>query len=167
MQNLLLGILTFLTSLFGTAGEVHDAPQDTPPVYPAEVTARVVRVIDGDTIDVEIERDTERVRYIGIDTPERNGDGVYECYGEEATARNRALVGEKEVRLVADKERRDDYGRLLRYVYREDTLVNRELLDGGYATLLFIPPNTRHHDNFKTVRDEARNAGRGLWSACK
>jgi micrococcal nuclease len=173
MRDLLIGILLFVATLFGAGwaptppDEPVVAPETEYAEYPREVLGRVVRVIDGDTIDVEIEGTIERVRYIGVDTPEPSLYDVPECYSEEATSANRGLVGEKEVRLIADSEARDDYGRLLRYVYVGETSVNAELARGGYADVVFIRPNTSEYEVLKALRDEARVNERGLWKECR
>jgi micrococcal nuclease len=132
-------------------------------------TARVVRAVDGDTVVVSLGGREERVRYIGVDTPETvKPDTPVQCFGKRASAYNHALVDGRTVRLVADAEARDRYGRLLAYVYRaEDGLfVNAALVRGGYATTLTIPPNVVHAGAFRALAGEARRAGRGLWSAC-
>lgn len=167
----LLLSLSGVTGMFDTAtappsSTTEDVAEQVP-TYPETIDARVVQVIDGDTIDVEIDSVVERVRYIGIDSPEYYESGNAECFADEATAANRALVEGKTVRLVPDEELRDDYDRLLRYVFVDDTFVNRELIEDGYATLLFIPPNTEHYGDFLDIRDTARAEGRGLWSACE
>lgn len=135
---------------------------------PAFGTARVLRVVDGDTISVRIGGRTERVRYIGIDTPESvKPNTPVQCYAERAAAANAALVAGREVKLVRDAEARDKYGRLLAYVYREDgSFVNATLVREGYARTLTIPPNVAHASEFARLARAARVAGRGLWSAC-
>jgi micrococcal nuclease len=132
--------------------------------------ARVVRVVDGDTILVALPGGAqERVRYIGVDTPETVKPGAaVECFGKRASARNHRLVEGREVRLVADREARDRYGRRLAYVFRasDGVFVNAELVRGGYATPLRITPNVRYAARFAALAAEARDAGRGLWKAC-
>lgn len=141
-----------------------------------EPVARVERVVDGDTIDVVVAGRRERVRLIGIDTPEvahaASADRPAtpgECYGEEATRfTERLLPAGTEVRLVRDVVGRDDYGRLLAYVYRaaDGVFVNIELARQGYARPLSIAPNTTYA---AAVVDAARRAERdhlGLWAAC-
>jgi micrococcal nuclease len=122
----------------------------------------VVRISDGDTIRVRLASGREeRVRYIGIDAPER-GD----CFSARATAFNARLVAGREVRLEPDAEERDRYGRLLAYVYAEGTFVNEELVRRGYAQPLTVPPNVRYAARFRRLADAARSAGSGLWASC-
>ena len=131
--------------------------------------AKVTRVVDGDTIKVRLAGRSERVRYIGMDTPESVKPGSpVECYGKAASELNDKLVGGKTVTLTFDAERRDRYGRLLAYVRRagDNLFVNEELLRRGYATTLTIPPNVRYASRFRKVQREARSAQRGLWGAC-
>jgi micrococcal nuclease len=130
---------------------------------------RVQRVVDGDTIVVRLGGRDERVRYIGMDTPEDVKPGTpVQCFALSAAAANRRLVGGREVRLVPDAEARDRYGRLLAYVYREPDglFVNAELVRRGYARVLTIPPNVAHEGEFRRLARRARAAGRGLWSRC-
>jgi micrococcal nuclease len=129
-----------------------------------------VRVVDGDTIRVVENGREEAVRYIGVDTPETVKPGSpVECYGKAASAANRRLVEGEPVRLVGDAEARDRYGRRLAYVYRsrDDLFVNAELVRGGFATVLTIPPNVAHADEFAVLARRARRSGRGLWSECR
>ncbi len=132
--------------------------------------ARVVRVVDGDTIEVQLGATREKVRYIGVDTPETKhpAKGV-ECYGRQASELNARLVAGARVRLVRDVEERDRYGRLLAYVYRarDGLFVNAELARRGYAQPLPIAPDLRHADRFARFARVARAQGRGLWSACR
>jgi micrococcal nuclease len=135
-------------------------------------SARVVRVIDGDTIEVSIEGAEEDVRYIGVDTPETVNPGApVQCYGRQASAANQRLVEGHTVRLVFDRERRDAYGRLLAYVYVADgsggeQLVNEALVAGGFATPLSIAPNGALAPRFAAAARAAEAAGLGLWAAC-
>ena len=131
--------------------------------------AEVVRVVDGDTIRVRLDGRTERVRYIGVDTPESVEPGTpVQCYAKRAAAANAALVAGRSVRLVGDVERRDRYGRLLAYVYREPdgAFVNAQLVREGYARTLTIAPNVAHARQFAQLAQTARRSGRGLWGAC-
>jgi micrococcal nuclease len=131
---------------------------------------RIERVVDGDTIVVELSSGSEKVRLIGIDTPESvDPRQPVECFGKEASAHTAELlpVG-AQVRLVRDAEPRDRYGRLLAYVYRlpDELFVNLSLVIDGYAVPLTYPPNVAHTDEIVAAAGEAREAGRGLWSAC-
>lgn len=129
--------------------------------------AEVLRAIDGDTIEVDLDGVTEDVRYIGVDTPEtvKPGEPVG-CFGPEASRFNHDLVEGNTVRLRFDVERRDAYGRLLAYVYVGDTFVNGELVAGGFARTLEIEPNTAMADRLSRLEGEASTAGAGLWNAC-
>ncbi|MFH1640524.1 MAG: thermonuclease family protein [Candidatus Omnitrophota bacterium] len=135
----------------------------------------VKRVIDGDTIELE---DGERVRLIGIDTPE-----IHESYKMERdirrTGQNKRIIMElgrrsylftknlvegKRVSLEFDVEKRDRYKRLLAYVYLKDgTFVNAEIVRAGYASLLTFPPNVKYVDLFTKLYREARERRLGLW----
>jgi micrococcal nuclease len=131
--------------------------------------ASVVRVVDGDTVEVRIGDREETVRLIGIDTPETvDPRSPVECFGQEASDRAKALLPEGTgVRLVADVEPRDRYDRLLAYVYRDDgTFVNLALVEDGYASVATYPPNVAHTSEFTAAAARARDEGRGLWGAC-
>lgn len=130
----------------------------------------VVRVVDGDTVHVRLGDRVEKVRYIGIDTPETN----HPTRGEEpggraATEVNGRLVADRAVRLEPDVQLRDRYGRLLAYVWvpRRDggeLMVNAEMVRLGYAQVLTVPPNVRHAELFRKLATEAREHRRGLWA---
>ena len=122
-------------------------------------TARVTRVIDGDTIVIE---GNYRVRYIGIDTPEVHPE--MEAFGLEAWQANRELVKGKVVYLEKDVSEVDKYGRLLRYVYVDDIFVNAELVRQGLAYAQPYSPDTKHQDYLEQLEQEARQAGRGIWA---
>ena len=131
--------------------------------------ARVVRVVDGDTVVVRTGGHEERVRYIGMDTPESVKPGTpVQCFAKAASAANKRLIEGREVRLVRDAEARDRYGRTLAYVYRssDGLFVNAELVRRGYAKPLTIPPNVAHAVELRRLATAARRAGRGLWSRC-
>jgi micrococcal nuclease len=140
-------------------------PQPGP--TPERTAARVVRVIDGDTIEVEIDGREYRLRYIGIDAPETVKENTpVEWMGPEASAANRALVKGKTVYLEKDVSETDRYGRLLRYVFLADgTFVNGELVRQGYAQAITYQPDVKYQKLLRTLEREARSAGRGLWQA--
>lgn len=128
------------------------------------IEGTVTRVVDGDTIHVTLGDRVEKVRYIGVNTPEvRHPIKGEEPGGREAAEMNRRLVAGKRVRLETDVQTRDRYGRLLAYVWVGDVMVNAELVRLGYAQVMTVPPNVRHQDLFVKLQREAREAGRGLW----
>lgn len=108
-------------------------------------TATVKRVVDGDTVELE---GGEKVRYIGVDTPEKGKNGY-----DEATAFNRSMVEGQEVELVYDVDCRDRYSRLLAYVCVDLEMVNEQLLRQGHARTLPIKPNTCNKEEFSRIED--------------
>ncbi len=134
---------------------------------PASAYADVIRVIDGDTIEVRIGDEVEDVRYIGVDTPETvKPDTPVQCFGPQASNFNHRLVEGRRIRLVFGVERRDVYDRLLAYAYIDHRFVNAELARRGLARTLAIPPNTRHRALFERLELRAARGGRGLWGGC-
>jgi micrococcal nuclease len=113
-------------------------------------TGRVTDVIDGDTIDVMLDGEVLRVRYVGVNTPERDET----CYSEAVEA-NRALVENQTVRLVKDVSETDRYGRLLRYVYVGDTFVNQQLVAEGFAEVVLYEPDERYYEDFLRFESNA------------
>lgn len=151
--------LGLLLGLVGCIGLVEEMAPPGEIVLPEGETAVVRSIIDGDTIEVELGGRQVRLRYIGVDTPERD-----EPYYAEATAANRQLVEGQTVILVKDVSETDRFGRLLRYVYLEDgTFVNAELLRQGMARRVTFPPDVAEQERFGQIQEEARLAGRGLW----
>ncbi len=123
---------------------------------------KATRVIDGDTIEIE---GGQKVRYIGMDTPELSGS--VGCFAQEAYSQNRQLVEGKEVRLEKDVSDKDRYGRLLRYVYVEDQFINDILVRTGHALEKAYPPDIKYQNQFKDAEREARENNVGLWNSCK
>ena len=150
-----------------TATDAPPPPSETLPPLPTESTvtdlgqALVIRVIDGDTVEIE---GGARVRYIGMDTPEDTS--VKECFGEEATRRNTELVEGRLVELERDISDTDRFGRLLRYVWVDGEMVNEVLIAEGLASVSTFPPDVRYVERFLGVEEQARSVGLGLWSAC-
>jgi micrococcal nuclease len=164
---LLVAALVVSRLTLGCAG--MGCEQETAPgsdlVTHGETPAELVRVIDGDTIVVRLpEGSEERVRYIGMDTPEepRSGDPGGPLSGE-ATAVNEVLVADGDLRLEFDRDLRDDFGRLLAYVFADGVLVNEELVRRGLAVARSYPPNTARDEELAAAEREARAAGRGIW----
>ena len=149
----------------GGSGGAPSASSRSPPV--GAETVPVTKVTDGDTIHVTFHGADERVRLIGIDTPEVDWyGGAAECYGEEAGLYARRRLSGRTVALVFDSAPRDRYERLLAYVYVGGELINLTLVEQGFATADPVAPNTVMADVFTRAEREARAAGRGLWSAC-
>ncbi len=121
---------------------------------PSGQSAVVVQVIDGDTIEVQLNGRTLRLRYIGVDTPERGEP----CYAE-ATNYNRSLVQGKALTLVRDTSDYGPYGRLLRYVYADGVFVNLALVQAGYADASYYAPNGKHRHEFEAAQRSAPNRG--------
>jgi endonuclease YncB( thermonuclease family) len=126
---------------------------------PAGETAQVVSVIDGDTIDVVIDGTEYRVRYVGVNTPER--DEV--CY-QDATNANRDLVQGQTVTLVRDESDTDRFGRLLRYIYVGNVFVNDALVRNGWAEAVLYNPDDRHYNAFSDLEQAAARNGVGCHS---
>jgi endonuclease YncB( thermonuclease family) len=133
-------------------------------IKPVGDFAKVIRVIDGDTIEIE---GGERVRYIGMNTPETvDPRKPVQCFGVEASNENKELVEGKTVRLEKDISERDKYGRLLRYVFIGDIFINLELVKRGFAYADTIPPDIKYQDLFLKAQQSARSAKIGLWRVC-
>lgn len=134
------------------------------------LTATVTHVVDGDTLDLRIDGSTERVRLLGIDTPETvKPDAPVDCFGPEASARTKVLLPPGTPVLVQrDREARDRYGRLLLYLWRQrdGLFVNDALVRDGFARTLSIAPNTARRVALAASASAARSAGAGLWTAC-
>lgn len=149
------------------------------PSHAQTFTVVVLRVIDGDTIKINIQGKPESVRLIGIDTPEskanakamrdsnRSGQDVAAMIsqGKEAAAYTRSRVKKGDtVRLETDMQQRDKYRRLLAYVWLSDgTMLNEAIVRAGYAQSATFPPNVRYQDLFLEAARDARRNGRGLW----
>ena len=150
-----------------TPSPASPGPAATYTPGPGAVRAPVVRAVDGDTIIVRLDGREQRVRYIGVNTPESvDPRREVQCFGKEAAERNRALVGGKTVWLEKDVSETDQYGRLLRYVAVDGTLVNAELIREGFARSATHPPDVRYAERFRALEREARESGRGLWGKC-
>jgi len=145
------------------AEEAAPAPVTTlAPGVPAQgEDTSVVRVIDGDTIEVA---GGTRVRLIGVDTPETGA-----CFASDATRyAGELLPAGTRVRLVYDVQRLDQFGRTLAYVYKlsDGVFVNLAVARNGFAQQLTVPPNVAHAEEFRMAAASARTANLGLWSGC-
>jgi len=151
-----------------------DPPATLSPVgtraLPPRVQVLVVRIVDAETIEVEAAVGRATVRYIGVDAPETAAlDSTVGCFGREASNRNKELVEARTVFLERDESETDEFGRLLRYVYLEDSqMVNELLIAEGFALASRSPPDVKHQDRLGAAQQQARDAGRGLWGpACR
>lgn len=179
MKRTVQGILSILFTiliLFYTSSSVRTNPSTTsnapksvpsstvtPPVTHGNEYAKVVDVVDGDTIKIE---GGEVVRYIGMNTPETVAPNrPIECFGKEASNRNKELVFGKTVMLEQDVSNRDKYGRLLRYVWLGDTMINEALVKDGYAQVSTYPPDVKYKDRFVAAQQDAQKNDAGLWGA--
>lgn len=138
------------------------SPSATPYASHGGVFATVVSVVDGDTIKIE---GGEVVRYIGMNTPETVAPNKpVECFGKEASAKNKELVQGKVVELVRDVSNRDRYGRLLRYVWIGDEMINETLVREGYAQVSTYPPDVAEVDRLVAAQKKAESEDKGMWS---
>lgn len=160
----LLGLAAVAAGFGGQLGVLGEGGE-----LPAGKGALVERVVDGDTIKVQLAGQTETVRYIGVDTPEtKKPNTPVQCYGKKASHENERLVEGERVLLTLGAEPRDRYDRMLAYVRRErdGVFVNETLVRGGFAKTLTIAPNDRYALRFASLEAGARASRRGLWGAC-
>lgn len=173
---LLTGLLSIILSLQKKSPPVQSktfrqpqvASEATSSLIPQDIenreTAKVARVIDGDTIELE---NGQRVRYIGIDTPETvDPRKPVQCFGQEASNKNKELVEGKTVRLEKDVSQTDKYGRLLRYVYLDNIFANDYLVKEGFAHASTFPPDVKYQQKFQESQSQAQINHKGLWSSC-
>lgn len=168
--------LAVIALVFLAARSIPAAKSQPPAAESRESADRVARVVDGDTLKLA---GGERVRLIGIDTPEvhyseklardarRSGRDIaaIQELGRKASDFTKKLCEGKNVRLEYDAVKRDRYGRLLAYVYLEDgTFVNAKIIEEGYAQVYTIPPNVRYAERFLQLQREAREKRKGLWA---
>jgi micrococcal nuclease len=136
-----------------------------------QVLITILNVIDGDTVDIDINGNTERVRLIGVNTPEtKHPTKPIECFGPEASAYLTQLLPKgTHVRIERDIEARDRYGRMLLYLYREsdNLFINLDLVLRGYGTPMSIEPNIFHRNDFVHAAAVAETTNVGLWQACR
>ena len=171
-QKKLLGLVVGLIAAGITAyaqshGLLKDAVQTVQQAQPG--LYRVTEFVDGDTIAVDMNGKTEKVRFIGVDTPETHDPRkAVQCFGLAAADFTKQFIGTQNVRLENDptNTNRDRYNRLLRYVYLpNNTLVNAEIIKQGYGFAYTGFPFTKS-DDFIRFQTEAREGKRGLWENC-
>ena len=170
---LLLVFIAIIYNLLFTRKHNQPLVSISPTPSPTIITSGYIvkRVIDGDTIELTT---GDKVRYIGINTPELHDPRkLVECYGHEANKYNQQLVEGKTIYLEKDVSNTDKYGRLLRYVYIDNDsstsprlMVNQLLVNNGYALVSTYPPDVKYVSLFIDAESHARNNNLGLWSSC-
>lgn len=175
----LLGLLSiFVLALYGIILRPPPTPVSQPASTPTIETVsspslnlyKVIRVVDGDTIEIEGGNGAPsgvKVRLIGIDTPELNKTGVTGCFGRESYDYANKLLTGQTIRLEKDVSETDRYGRLLRFIYLDNTFINDKLVRDGYARVYTYPPDVKFQEQFKLSEKYARENNLGLWSNCK
>ncbi|SRR5260221_7679520 len=183
-QKLVLGLIVIAIGVlliwYGGVNKVLNTNSKTPDS--TALTAKpplgleqglVVRVVDGDTIEVNLQGQNIKVRYLGMNTPETvDPRRPVQCFGKEASNENKSLVEGKTVLLEKDITDKDKFDRLLRYVYlRQDNgqylFVNDYLVRTGFAQTNTFPPDVKYTQRFGQAETEARQNNLGLWKACK
>ncbi|MBX4199648.1 thermonuclease family protein [Candidatus Saccharibacteria bacterium] len=164
LVSLILAVLLVVATQSGWLSKpAQVAQQNQPGLY------SVAHFVDGDTIDVNMDGRTETVRFIGVDTPETHRPNTpVQCYGPEAAAYTKSIIGSSKLRLQADPldTNRDRYGRLLRYIFLQDgTLVQEKLVSEGYAFAYTQFPFQKKQQ-FVDEQAQAKAAKKGLWGAC-
>lgn len=152
---------TFNRKLSGTS-DTRPAPEAT---FPKSDMSLVTRIIDGDTFEIETK---QKVRLIGIDTPELNKSNNLdpECFGTQSAQKLSELILNKKVRMEKDISQTDRFGRLLRYVYVDTVFVNKQLVESGYALAKNYPPDTKFKDIFSKSQKSAQEVKVGMWKEC-
>ncbi|UHA72042.1 thermonuclease family protein [Paenibacillus sp. 481] len=132
------------------------------------ISAKVVKVVDGDTLDIQLEngQSNERIRLLLVDTPESvHPKKPVQPFGREASDFAKKKLQNRDVEVEFDVSERDKYGRLLAYIWVDGQMFNEELLREGFARVAYVyPPNVKYVDQFREVQTEARKAERGIWS---
>lgn len=159
--------LRFVSEALGASVDWNGTTQTVTIISQSPGTlANVIRVIDGDTIEVVLNNKTEKVRLIGVDTPETVHPTIgEEPYGKAASNFTKSQLEGKQITLEFDVQERDQYGRLLAYVWLNGQLFNEILIREGYAQVSTFPPNVKYVERFTSAQQKAREAGRGLWGA--
>jgi micrococcal nuclease len=167
IMQILKTIFLFLFLIFGVHTSFQAQTNSSKAQNKQEVNYLVTKVIDGDTFWVRnVDGSQEKVRLIGIDAPESRDTGKKKegFYGKESKAYLTKLLINQKVRLELDVKPRDQYKRLLAYVYLADgTFVNAHLVKNGYAMVYTVPPNVKFSKDFLKLQIEARNKNQGLW----
>lgn len=160
------------SNIASSSGEISQEASGSGSMNQFKESGEVVRVVDGDTIDVRIDGQTKRLRYIGVNTPETvDPNRPKQCFGTQASDENKKLLTGQTVFLEKDISETDKYGRLLRYVYLSldrggFLMVNDYLVRNGFANVSTYPPDVKYEKQFLAGEREAREERRGLWGEC-
>ncbi|MDO3411559.1 thermonuclease family protein [Saccharibacillus sp. CPCC 101409] len=148
------------------AGEAEETGASGEPSGETRVSAEVERTVDGDTFIADLDGGgRERIRMLLIDTPETKKEGTpVQPFGPEASEYTKKLLTGREVQLEFDEEERDQYGRMLAYVYLDGESVNETLLEQGLARVVVYRPNDRYEDEFRKIENAAKSKKLGVWS---
>lgn len=170
IYTLLVALIIFACGFITEALGWNTFIEEQTPRVLSPGTYEVVEIEDGDTLTVNMNGNHERVRFIGVDTPEvRDPRKPVQCFGRAASNFTKQLIGDSDVRLEADPENsnRDRYDRLLRYIYLPDgTLVNAEIIKQGYGFAYTSFPFAKKEE-FKAYEVNARQNNLGLWGGCE
>lgn len=167
----LVGVFVFLNNSGLKQDKVVKLTPTSNQVFAVKEQAEVLRVIDGDTIEVSLNNKKETVRLIGIDAPEiKDPRKSVECFGKEALDKAREILDGKTIILESDPTQgeRDKYGRLLRYVFVDDLNFNKLMISEGFAHEYTYQSNPyKYQLEFIQAAKEARESNRGLWDECR
>ena len=127
----------------------------------------IIRVVDGDTIVIDYNGTDEKVRLIGVDTPEsvHPDKSKNTEFGDIVSSYSKEKLDGQKVGIEFDVQERDQYGRLLAYVYVGDKMYNKSLLKKGYASVATFPPNVKYVDEFTAIQKKAVDKGKGMWAS--
>ncbi len=156
--NVFITIIYFITLITSTGCTVSSEKNN-------HISAQVLRVIDGDTFIARVYGRTERIRLLLIDTPETvHPTKPVEPFGKEASNFTKKILENQTVSLELDVQERDQYRRILAYVYLKDgTMLNEQLLKNGLAKVVVFPPNVKYVDPFRRIQKEAQHEQIGMW----
>lgn len=155
--------LSFTILVFSLIAVIHYLPRlqiKSKVVDEQSQKIKIIRVIDGDTV---VTQDNQKIRLIGIDTPEININNPQKCLGDLATIKMKELLQDRYVTLEKDISHTDQYNRLLRYIWVDNQLINEVLLQQGYAQIETINPDTKYQHRLSAAQTQAKNQHLGLW----
>lgn len=163
MKKIVSILLIIFISLFSYLNSPLNT-EDTSTSSPSETTYLVTRVIDGDTIEINYNSETEKIRMIGIDTPETvKPNTPVQPFGKDASDFTKSMLLNNYISLEFDESERDKYNRLLAYVYIDGKMFNKILLEEGLACVYTFPPNVKYVKDFIAIESKAKSNKIGIW----